>query len=126
MLKSAEFIFLLSQLSIIFTMGSVLSTSYSVPDEARDLLYDGILNNPSMSDLPSDLCDLAKLVHFEGNATPSIPINWRLAESISALKALEATLVNAILKRKYSAEPVKVVINTEVSLNFNEAYLTLS
>lgn len=106
-------------------MGSVLSTSYSVPDEARKLFYNGILNNPSMSDLPSDLHDLAKLVHFEGNATPSIPINWRLAESISALKALEATLVNAILKQKYRVEPAKVVINTEVSLTSTKSYLTL-
>lgn len=93
-------------------MGSVIATEYSVPDEARDLFRRGILENPLMADLPPELQDLGKLVHFEGNATPSIPINWRLAESISALKAFEATLVNSILKRKYGVDPVDVTIDT--------------
>lgn len=93
-------------------MGSATPADYSIPDEARDLFRRGILDNPLMTNLPSDLQDLGKLVHFEGNATPSIPINWRLAESISSLKAFEATLVNAILKRKYGVDPVNVTINT--------------
>lgn len=91
-------------------------TGYSIPDEARQLFRRGILANPLMAKLPSDLQALGKLVRFEGNATPSIPINWRLAESISALKAFEATLVNAILKRRYGVDPVNVTINTGVFL----------
>lgn len=65
-----------------------------------------------MADLPPDFKALSKLVHFEGNALPSIPMNWRLAESISALKAFEATMVNHLSVKKYGIEPVEVRINT--------------
>jgi hypothetical protein len=41
-----------------------------------------------------------------------MPINWRFAESISALKGLEATILNVLLARKYGIEPQEVVINT--------------
>ncbi|KAI1177407.1 CoA-transferase family III domain-containing protein [Nemania sp. FL0916] len=93
-------------------MGSI-STGYSIPIEAQKLFQDGILGNPLMANLPPDIQNLGALVHFEGNLTPSIPINWRLAESISALKAFEATLVNAILKRRYGVDAVQVTINTD-------------
>jgi hypothetical protein len=95
-------------------MGSI-TPDYSIPHEAEKVLRHGIISNPLMVNLPSDLPQLAKLVRFEGNATPSIPINWRLAESISALKAFEATMVNCILKRKYGVEPAEVTINTYAS-----------
>lgn len=88
--------------------------AYSVPTEAEKLFYNGLLKNPLISKyLPPEALGLAKSVTFEGNNKPSIPINWRFAESISALKAYEATLINVLLKRKYGAEPQKVNINTD-------------
>ena len=57
---------------------------YSAQNEAKDLLVKGIIRNPLMKDLPAELEDLSKHVTFEGNPLPSIPINWRFAESIAA------------------------------------------
>ncbi|KAI9730902.1 MAG: hypothetical protein M1834_005620 [Cirrosporium novae-zelandiae] len=106
-------------------MDSTSPPPYSVPQEAASLFHDGILKNLLMANvLPPHLQELGKLVRFKGNALPSIPINWRLAESISALKALEATMVNWILERKYRREPVEVVIDTDhASLFFMSAPL---
>ena len=84
----------------------------SVPHEAKALFRFGILENPLMSNLPASLEELGQLVHFEGNELPSVPVNWRWAESISALKAFEATMVNYLLIRKYGISPVEITINT--------------
>ena len=56
---------------------------YSAQQEAQDLLVNGIIRNPLMKTLPSELEALSKHVRFEGSPTPSIPINWRFAESIA-------------------------------------------
>ncbi|KAI0393162.1 CoA-transferase family III [Xylariaceae sp. FL0594] len=88
-------------------------TEYSVPFEAKALFEDGILTNPLHKSLPPQLAGLAKNVKFEGSAKPSIPINWRFAESISALKAFEATMLNYLIISKYNAEPSNVTINTD-------------
>lgn len=87
---------------------------YSVPSEAARILKQGILENPTLrSNVPRDAGEFAKCVHFEGNSSPSIPVNWRFAESISSLKGLEAIWLNALLRQKYSQkEPVHVNINT--------------
>lgn len=90
--------------------------AYSVPQEAEAVFQQGILENPLMQYLPASLKELSRLVRFEGNALPSIPVNWRWAESISALKALEATMLNYLLTRKYKISPVEVTINTYVHL----------
>lgn len=90
------------------------ATSYSVPQEAEKLFKNGILNNELLSHLPPELKGLVNNVHFEGSAKPSIPINWRFAESISALKAFEATMLNLLMTRKYGIEPVNISINTWV------------
>ncbi|KAL1880859.1 hypothetical protein Plec18167_003394 [Paecilomyces lecythidis] len=92
-------------------MGS--NATYSVPQEARKVFEDDILGNPLMSNLPSNLKSLSEYVRFEGCDKPSVPINWRFAESISSLKALEATMLNALLVKKYKISPVKVTINTD-------------
>ncbi|KAI0506210.1 CoA-transferase family III [Xylaria bambusicola] len=92
-------------------MGSV--TEYSVPDEAKTIFEDGILRNPLHKDLPSGLADLAKHVQFTGSSRPSIPINWRFAESISALKAFEASMLNLLVSRKYNVELSDITINTD-------------
>ncbi|KAI0866503.1 CoA-transferase family III domain-containing protein [Xylaria cubensis] len=88
-------------------------TEYSVPQEAKSLFEDGILRNPLHKGLPSEIEALAKHVHFEGSSRPSIPINWRFAESISALKAFEATMLNLLVSRKYNVEPSEITINTD-------------
>lgn len=88
------------------------AAAYSVPHEARRVFEDVILNNPLIRDLPQELGSLGKYVRFEGSSNPSIPVNWRFAESISALKAFEATMLNYLITRKYKVEPVDVTINT--------------
>ncbi|TGJ83218.1 hypothetical protein E0Z10_g5546 [Xylaria hypoxylon] len=93
-------------------------TAYSVPHEAKRLFEDGILRNPLQKDLPSELEALANHVHFEGSSRPSIPINWRFAESISALKAFEATMLNLLVSRKYNVEPSDITINTDLATLF--------
>ncbi len=91
---------------------------YSIPDETQKIFDQGILNNPLIAPtLPSEITRAAAKVRFEGTSKPSIPINWRFAESISALKGLEASMINVLLMRKYGIEPQEAVINTFVLLN---------
>lgn len=90
--------------------------TYSVPDETQKIFNDGILNNPLIaSSLPDDIAEAAAKVRFEGTSKPSIPINWRFAESISALKGLEAAMINVLLSRKYGVSAQEAVINTSVT-----------
>ncbi|KAG6354591.1 hypothetical protein INS49_004609 [Diaporthe citri] len=87
---------------------------YSVPEQKKQLLNKGILENPLIApDLPTGAAEAASKISFTGSDLPSIPINWRFAESVSALKAYEATLVNVLLKRKYGLEPVSMTIETD-------------
>ncbi|KAL6230139.1 hypothetical protein BDW75DRAFT_248920 [Aspergillus navahoensis] len=90
------------------------AAEYSVPEAARSLLHQGILQNPLLQkNIPQDAAALAEFVSYSGSQKPSIPINWRFAESISALKGLEALWVNALLGAKYAQAPVQVEINTD-------------
>lgn len=90
--------------------------TYSVPEETQRVFIDGILNNPLIaSTLPHGIAEAAAKVRFEGTSKPSIPINWRFAESISALKGLEASMINVLLSRKYSLPAQEAVINTSVA-----------
>ena len=96
-------------------MGSIQPSAddYSVQEETARVFREGILENPLFkSYLPSDYEACAKPIRFEGSAFPTIPINWRFAESVSAIKAYEALVVNSLVKRKYGVEPAEVVINT--------------
>ena len=87
--------------------------TYSVPEQARKLLDGGILTNPLISkSLPPETVEYGSKVKYVGSDLPSIPINWRFAESISSLKGLEATMLNVLLARKYGIEPQEVEINT--------------
>ncbi|KAI0132401.1 CoA-transferase family III domain-containing protein [Xylariales sp. AK1849] len=86
---------------------------YSVPCEARLVFEQGILNNPLVRDLPNGFEELSRLVIFEGHGFPRIPFCWRWAESISALKAFEATMLNSLMGRKYGVSPSEVIINTD-------------
>ena len=93
-------------------MGSV-GEEYSVPGEAQAVFEREILKNPLIPKLPTEIFDAAKSVHFTGNGSPSIPINWRFAESVSALKAFEASMLNVLRKMKYGNEYSEVDINTD-------------
>jgi hypothetical protein len=96
------------------------TVEYSVPGETHKILRDGILNNPLVAPtLPKEIEECARTIKFVGSDQPSIPINWRFAESVSALKGLEAAMINVLLKRKYGLEPQQAVINTYVSSSFS-------
>ncbi|KAF5371039.1 hypothetical protein D9757_010309 [Collybiopsis confluens] len=106
------------------TTSNNASPDYSIPEEAQKLFLNGILKNTLMRGLPAELDSLSKHVQFEGSSKPSIPINWRFSESISALKAFEATMLNSLLTRKYKIEPVDITINTDhASLFFMSVFL---
>ena len=87
---------------------------YSVIDESYKVLQNGILNNPLVSRLlPPEAQEYAHKIRFVGTHAPSIPVNWRFAESAAALKALEGIMMNALLQAKYGLEPQEVVIDTD-------------
>lgn len=89
------------------------AAAYRVPQGTEKVFRNGILSNPLIAPtLPREIEECAAKVEFVGTDKPSIPINWRFAESISALKGLEASMINVLLKRKYGIEPQKAVINT--------------
>ena len=90
-----------------------MAAQYSVPSEAKKLLREGILANPLIQkNLPADAAEAAGKVSFVGSDSPSLPVNWRFAESISALKGYEAIVLSVLLKKKYGVEPVPVTIDT--------------
>lgn len=90
-----------------------LSKTYSVPQELKKVLVDGILGHKRHSQLPKECADLANHVEYEESSLPSIPVNWKLAESVASLKGFEAVMINALLGRKYNQSPLKIVINTD-------------
>ena len=92
-------------------------SSYSVPKEAQKVFYEGIFSNDLITkDLPAEVRKPARKVQFTGTDRPTIPINWRFAESAAALKALEASVIGALLKRKYGVDAPVVEINTSATL----------
>lgn len=101
----------------LFTLPTMSQETYSVPEQAAGVFKTGILENPLIAkSLPPEITECAAAIRFEGSETPSIPIIWRFAESISALKALEASMLNVLLVRKYGISPPRVIINTYVKL----------
>jgi len=80
--------------------------TYSVPAEATKVFQEGIVKNKLISkSLPAGFESYAEKVKFVGSDFPSVPINWRFAESISALKGLEGVFLNALLEKKYGKAP---------------------
>ncbi|KAF2100262.1 putative L-carnitine dehydratase [Rhizodiscina lignyota] len=97
---------------------------YSVPEEAFKVFQSSVLSNPLVAkDLPKEITEASSHVHFWGSESPSVPVNWRFAEAVAALKGLEAALVNVLLKRKYNVEPQDVNINTDHAVLFVMATL---
>jgi len=90
---------------------SLLDT-YSIQKEAQTVLWEGTLLNPLHKSLPGGIQDAARKITFSGSKLPSIPINWRLAESVSALKAFEGAMLNVLLHNKYGIPYQNLHINT--------------
>ena len=95
------------------SVGESVLGSYSVPKETQKIFEKEILNNPLIPTLPWEIKAAGKHVAFTGNDLPSIPINWRFAESAAALKALEASMLNVLRIRKYKCPASEVEINTD-------------
>jgi hypothetical protein len=92
-----------------------MDQAYSVPTEAGKVFREGIMANPLiLPNIPVGLAKIAENVRFEGNTTPSVPINWRFAESIAALKGFEAAMLSLLMKKKYGEEPFEITVNTYV------------
>jgi hypothetical protein len=97
-------------------MGSIDGDShdYSVIEESFNLLRTAIFENPLISKLlPSGAKQYVENTTFVGSSSPSIPVNWRFAESIAVLKALEGIMMNALLCSKYGIEPQNIIIDTD-------------
>ncbi|WEW55601.1 hypothetical protein PRK78_001032 [Emydomyces testavorans] len=88
-------------------------TLYSVPRQASKVFREGLLSGSRTKEHLINGLGKYATVAFEGSQDPILPINWRFAESVSALKALEATYVNAILHKLYGVPPQKALINTD-------------
>lgn len=85
---------------------------YSVPKEADTVFREKILLHPLVSKyLPDEAFRVANKLRFTGNDAPSLPVNWRIAESCSALHGLVATMVGVLLERKYDVQAPGVMIN---------------
>ena len=89
-----------------------MAISYSVPQEASKVFREGILRSPRVKQHLLDDLEKYANVSFEGSTDPILPVNWRFAESISSLKALEATYINAILDKLYGVPVQKAKIST--------------
>lgn len=101
-------------------MGSITTptpdtlSSYSISEESKKLLVEGLLNNPKIAKyIPQEAHEFASRISFKGSKLPQIPINWRFAESAASLKAFEACIIHALLKRKYNVELTGAEINTD-------------
>ncbi|PPQ67239.1 hypothetical protein CVT24_011558 [Panaeolus cyanescens] len=103
-------------------------SNYSVPVEARKLFFDGIIHNPlhSSLNLPPEIEEAASFVHYVGGHHPVVPVIWRFAEGISAMKGFQASMLNLLLKRKYGLDFQRIEINTDHATLFITAVLLSS
>ncbi|KAK4502450.1 hypothetical protein PRZ48_005875 [Zasmidium cellare] len=89
--------------------------AYSVQKEILDLLKNGILSHPKHEDLRNRFDQTAvDAIKFTGSPEPNIPINWRFAESVSALKGVEALLLRDYLDKRFGVVPGEIEINTDI------------
>lgn len=97
------------------TKSTTAVDAYSIVDETAKVFRKSIFENPLVKQhLLEGLEKYAEPISFTGSPKPVLPVNWRFAESVSSLKALEGTYVNAILDKVYGVSPQKAVINTLV------------
>ena len=85
---------------VLFLVIINLANMYSIPEQAHEVFHKGILSNSLIyRNLPEGFQQYGDSIKFQGSNKPSMPINWRFAESISALKGLEATMLLALLDK---------------------------
>lgn len=90
------------------------NAAYNVPREAEKTFRNDVLTDQRIAkDFPKEIQESASRIHFTGSSEPSLPINWRFAEAVSSLKALEASLVNILIHRKYNVPLQDVTIDTD-------------
>ncbi|KAJ7924365.1 hypothetical protein B0H13DRAFT_2184495 [Mycena leptocephala] len=100
-------------------LSNSLATGAHIVDQT---FLEEIICNPKHRGPPTLVNDLANNVVFEGNDPPSMPMNWL---ATSALKALEVTLVNTLIEKKYAVKTDTVLINTDrANLLYMGALLT--
>jgi hypothetical protein len=102
-----------------------LFDTYSIQTETAKILWEGVLRNPLHRNLPNGIEDAARAISFSGSNLPFIPINWRFAESVSALKGFQGAMLNVLLNKKYGIPYQKIHIDTYVcccssSFNLND------
>ncbi|KAF5353210.1 hypothetical protein D9756_007851 [Leucocoprinus leucothites] len=95
-----------------------LLDNYSVQKESEALLWEGILRNPLHRSLPDGIEDAARTISFSGSRLPYLPVNWRFAESVSALKAFQGAMLNVLLHKKYGLPYQRIHIDTDHALLF--------
>lgn len=125
---STVLLFMFDAWSAPATMGDAnrsILDSYSVQSESKRLLIQSLLGNPRFSSqLPNEAWSFAPRISFKGSSLPTLAINWRFAESVSSLKALEACMISALVKRKYGAELRGAQIDTDhAQLFFMSAFV---
>ncbi|KAI9303787.1 CoA-transferase family III domain-containing protein [Cunninghamella echinulata] len=91
---------------------------YNFLKACEDLFHSSVIENNKIS-LSDDFKKLANKVKFEGTHDISIPINWRLGESINVLKAFEGLSILYLIQKKYNANIEKgITINTDLAQGF--------
>ncbi|KAM0346740.1 hypothetical protein ACHAP4_011652 [Fusarium culmorum] len=92
-----------------------MAAQYSVPEATQRVLDQGIFKNPRLRhNIPEGAAEVAaKSVKFLGNNQPSVPVNWRFAKSVSALKAYEASVLSLLIQKKYKADVGEIRIDTD-------------
>ncbi|KAL6169747.1 hypothetical protein ACJQWK_04747 [Exserohilum turcicum] len=86
-----------------------------IPREAQRILNQGIFENPRLAhNVPEGAAKIAaRSIKIKGTDKPSIPINWRFAESVAALKAYEASVLSLLIRKKYHTDAGEIVIDTD-------------
>ncbi|TFK34340.1 CoA-transferase family III domain-containing protein [Crucibulum laeve] len=87
--------------------------SYSIPAESKKLLHDELVNNKLHNSAPKEIREAAKYIHYTGSRLPVVPINWRFAESVAAVKGYYGAMLNVLLKKKYGIPYQSISINTD-------------
>ena len=88
--------------------------TYSIINEVHRLLQTAVLEHPPTAKLlPTEAKRYLRKIRFTGSESPSIPVNWRFAESIAVLKAVEGLMIDALLESKYGIEAQDIVINID-------------
>ncbi|KAI8883479.1 hypothetical protein K501DRAFT_272607 [Backusella circina FSU 941] len=82
-----------------------------------------ILDNEKLN-IPSNIKRWADSIKYEGSESPVIPVNWQFAESISALKLYEATVLLELLDKKYGENKQTITINTDHAEDGSEFHVS--